>query len=79
MSKTITLRLEDEVYQLLRALAEQDNRPISNFIETAALRYVEESQMTDEFETEEIAGNRKLQASLKRGLRDARNKRGRFA
>ena len=32
MSKTVTLRLDDEVYQRFRTLAARDNRPLPNFI-----------------------------------------------
>ena len=79
MSKTVTLRLDDVVYKRLRTLAERDNRPLSNFIETAALRFVESEQFVDEFEMEEIRANKVLNASLKQGLLDAKAKRGRLA
>jgi predicted transcriptional regulator len=78
MSKTVTLRLDEAVYKRFRELAERDNRPLSNFIETAALRFIESEQFVDEFEMEEIRGNRSLNQSLKRGVADARAKRGRF-
>ena len=78
MSKTVTLRLDDDLYRRFRRLAERDNRPLSNFIETAALRYVEHEQFVDDFEMEEIRSNKALSESLKRGHRDARAKRGRF-
>jgi predicted transcriptional regulator len=61
MSKTVTLRLEDKVYRRFRGMATHDNRPLSNFIETAALRFVEEHEYVDEFEIEEIKGNASLQ------------------
>ncbi len=79
MSKTVTLRLDDTVYRRLRRLAEQDNRPISNFIETAALRFVESAQFVDEFEMNEIRENTSLNRSLNRGLKDAKARRGHFA
>ena len=41
MSKTITLRLSDENYKVYKKLADRDNRPISNFIETAVKRFIE--------------------------------------
>ncbi len=78
MSKTVTLRLDDEVYQMFRSMASQDNRPLSNFIETAALRFIEEHGCVDEFEMAEIKENTKLNRSLKSGLRDAKARRGRF-
>ena len=78
MSKTITLRLDDKVYQRFKGIATQDNRPISNFIETAALRFIEEHEYVDEFEMAEIKENASLNRSIKSGLRDVRSKRGRF-
>ena len=77
MSKTVTLRLSEDVYRCFRTLAERDNRPLSNFIETAALRYVEGEEYVDEFEMDEIRANRTLNNSIKRGLADAGAKRGR--
>ena len=78
MSKTVTLRLDDDVYKRFRGLAEDDNRPLSNFIETAVLRFIEEHEHIDEFEMAEIRGNSGLNRSIKSGLRDAKAKRGRF-
>jgi len=79
MSKTVTLRLDESVYQRFRVMAERDNRPLSNFIETAVLRYLEGEDYVDEFEMEEIRASRSLNASIKRGMADARARRGRFA
>ena len=78
MSRTVTLRLKDNVYNLLRRLAEQDNRTLSNFIETSTLRYIEEHEYADEYEMAEIRNNQELNKSLKRGMKDARLKKGRF-
>ena len=78
MAKTVTLRLNEEIYQLFRRLAEEDNRPLSNFIETATLRYIEEQEYVDEFEMEEIRNNKSLNASLKRALKDVSSRKGRF-
>ena len=76
MSKTVTLRLNDDTYAKFRAFAESDNRSLSNFIETSALRYISENEYIDEFEMAEINSNEELQASLKRALNDAKNKKG---
>lgn len=78
MSKTVTLRLGEPVYRLFRSIAERENRPISNFIETAVLRFVEEHEVVDEFEMAEIRGNRELNRSLKRAVSDAKHRRGSF-
>lgn len=78
MSKTVTLRLSDDVYQLFRQSAESDNRPLSNFIETATIRFIEQSEQVDDLEMAEIRGNASLNRSLDRGHADVRSKRGRF-
>jgi predicted transcriptional regulator len=78
MSKTVTLRLAEQTYERFRTLAQRENRPLSNFIETAASRYVETEQFVDEFEMAEIEANTDLNRSLKRGIKDARVGRGRF-
>ncbi len=78
MSKTVTLRLDDKVYRKFRDFAENDRRPLSNFIETAALRFVEEHEYIDEFEMAEIRDNASLNRSITAGLRDVKAKRGRF-
>ena len=79
MTKTITLRLNEERYLRFRQLAEEDNRPLSNFIETAVLRYIEDQGYVDEFEMTEIGENADLNESLERGLRDAEAGKGKFA
>ncbi len=78
MSRTVTLRLKDSVYQRIRTLAERDNRSLSNFIETATLRYLEQEEYVDEFEMLEIRQNQPLRESIGRGLEDAGEQRGRF-
>lgn len=78
MSKTVTLRLPEATYERFRALAKRENRPLSNFIETAATRYVDAEQFVDEFEMLEIEANTELNRSLKRGMKDAKAGRGRF-
>jgi len=79
MTKTITLRLNEERYLRFRQLAEDDNRPLSNFIETAVLRYIEDHGYADEFEMSEIRANEELNDSLLRGLKDAESGKGKFA
>lgn len=78
MPKTITLRVSDRVYDAFRGYAEADNRPISNLIETAALRHLEECSLATREEMAEILGNRRLVARLKAAAREAKRKRGRY-
>ncbi len=76
MSKTVTLRLNEDTYAKFKAFAKSDNRSLSNFIETSALRYISESEYIDEFEMAEIDNNKELQAGLKRAFKDAKNRKG---
>ncbi|NQV15123.1 CopG family transcriptional regulator [bacterium] len=78
MSKTVTLRLKEEIYIKFHKLAKLDNRPLSNFIETAALKYIDNSEYVDSFEMNEIEENIELNASIKRGLEDVKAEKGRF-
>ena len=42
--KTYSFRLEDELVEALRKLAEKENRKLSNMVETILKKYVEEHQ-----------------------------------
>jgi predicted transcriptional regulator len=75
---TVTLRLPENHYRLFRKLAEDENRSLSNFIETATIRHIEESEYADRFEMGEIKKNKALNVSIKKGHADAKLKRGRF-
>ncbi len=78
MSKTVTLGLNDNLYELFRFMAESDNRTLSNFIETPALRYIENHEYVDDYEMEEIRGNQQLNKSLKPALKDMKAQKGKF-
>ncbi len=78
MSKTVTLRLNENIYKLFRSMADSDNRTLSNFIETSALRYIEEHEYVDDYEMEEIRENQQLNRSLKRAIKDMKSQNGKF-
>ena len=78
MAKTITLRLDDDVYCELREAAEAERRPISNLIETAALARIREQQFVDDAEMAELRASEDLMERLKAGSEDARERRGRL-
>lgn len=78
MSKTITLRLDDEVYDKFSIAAKIDNRSISNLIQTLALRKLQEDSIMDDFEISEILSNKELLGSLKKGSEQAKERKGRF-
>ena len=76
MTKTITLRLDEDVYEELREAATAERRPLSNLIETAALARVREDQFVDDAEMAEILENDDLLRRLKAGSRQARKRTG---
>jgi hypothetical protein len=78
MSKTVTLRLSDKTYQTFVEAAIAENRPLSNFIETAAFAKIREQQFADDLEMAEILENQDLVKRLKKGSREARTRKGRF-
>lgn len=78
MPKTITIRLDDDIYKEFREAAEAERRPLSNLIETAALARIREQQFVDDVEMAEIHSSERLLESLKAGSEDARRGRGRF-
>ncbi len=78
MSKTITLRVADDVYETFSEAAAAEKRSMSNLIETAALDRIREQQFADEYEMAEILSNEALVKRLKQGSKDARARRGRF-
>ena len=76
MSKTVTVRLDDDVYEIFKKAAAGDRRSISNYIEYATLSYItNESTVSDE-EMDEILSDSKLVKSLEKGLQDV--KKGKY-
>jgi predicted transcriptional regulator len=75
MAKTITIRLDDDTYEILRRAADGERRSISNFIEYASLSYVTREVYASNGEMREILENESLVKSLKKGLDDVRKGR----
>ena len=78
MSRSLTLRLSDDVYQKFSQMAREENHSMANLVETLALQKLTEVIFTDTFETEEILANQALIKKLKRGHRQAELRKGRF-
>jgi len=77
MSKTVTLRIDDQVYQMIKLAAEGQRRNLSNFIEFATLQYLSSTAYVDDTEMNEILSDKQLVARLKNGLDDM--KRGDYS
>jgi len=78
MAKMVTMRIDEATLEKFNQFAKLENRSLSNFIETATLKYINEIELSDDFEMKDIFQNKKLLAKLKKGSKDAKNLRGRF-
>lgn len=78
MTKVITMRIDKSILEQFSAFAKLENRSLSNFIETATMKYINEIEFTDVFETKDILKDKQLISKLKKGSKDAKAKRGRF-
>jgi len=68
--KTLTIRVDDSVYQMIKRAAEGQKRNISNFIEFATLQYLSSSQYIDNDEMDDILQDDELVKNLKSGFED---------
>ena len=70
--KTLTLRVDEDTYELLKKAAEGQKRTLSNLVEYAAVSYVTSDMAASDQEMDEILQDSKLLASLRSGLKEAR-------
>jgi len=67
MAKTVTVRVDDEIYKIFKKAADGQRRTISNYIEYATLNYtINESVVDDEEMNEILAGS----IDIERGIED---------
>ncbi len=67
MAKTVTMRIDDDTYNLIKNAARGERRSISNFIEYATMAYLAEESFISENEMDEILTDKDLLLNLKRG------------
>lgn len=67
MAKTITVRIDDSVYEIFKRAADGQKRTISNYLEYATLNYTINESSVDDLEMEEILG---FEKDIKKGLSD---------
>jgi len=60
MAKTITLRIDDDTYNLIKKAASGERRSISNFIEYATMAFLTEESFISDTEMDEILKNEEL-------------------
>jgi uncharacterized protein (DUF1778 family) len=71
--KTVTMRVDDTMYQMIKTAADGQKRNISNFIEFATLQYLTSSQYIGEAEMSEILSDKELVKNLKIGFKEVAN------
>ncbi len=70
MAKTVTLRIDDDTYNLIKLAATGERRSISNFIEYATMAYLAEESFVTDNEMDEIMDNEKLLKNLVQGNKE---------
>ncbi|CUV66281.1 conserved hypothetical protein [Sulfurovum sp. enrichment culture clone C5] len=71
--KTVTMRVDDTIYQMIKLAADGQRRNISNFIEFATMQYLTSSQYVNDSEMNEILNDKELVKNLKLGLKEAKS------
>lgn len=69
--KTVTMRVDNDTYQMIKIAADGQRRNLSNFIEFATMQYLTSSQYVDDNEMNEILNDKELVKSLKSGFKEA--------
>jgi len=70
--KTVTMRVDDSTYDMIKLAADGQKRNLSNFIEFATMQYLTSSQFVDSAEMNEILEDEELVNNLMKGLEDFR-------
>lgn len=75
MSKTITLRLNDHIYKMLKTAAAGSRRTISNFLEYAALSFLSQETYISDHEMDEILNDEELLKDIMQSEKDIKNRK----
>jgi predicted transcriptional regulator len=75
MSKTITIRLDDDTYRMIKSAAEGQMRSISNFVEYATVLYLTQEAFASDEEMDQITADTDLVKTLKKASTGIRAKR----
>ena len=71
--KTVTMRIDDSVYQMIKIASDGQKRNISSFIEFATMQYLTSPQYIDDNEMKEILNNEQLADNLELGIKEVKN------
>ena len=70
MAKTITIRIDDDTYNMIKTAAEGERRSISNFIEYATITYLTEESFVSEKEMKDILEDEEILKALHKGKKE---------
>lgn len=73
MPKTITLRLDDKTYQMLKIAAKGSRRTISNFLEYAVLSFLSQATYISDQEMEVILNDKELLEDITQSEKDIKS------
>ncbi len=68
--KTVTMRVDDSIYDMIKLAADGQKRNLSNFIEFATIQYLTSSQFVENDEMADILNDKELVTNLMNGLDD---------
>ena len=71
--KTVTMRVDDSIYEMIKTAANGQRRNISNFIEFATLEYLSSSEYVSDEEMNEIKNDKQLINNLQKGIEESKN------
>jgi uncharacterized protein (DUF1778 family) len=74
--KTITIQVDETVYNLLKKAADGERRTISNFMENASLSYLTNEIYVSDNEMDQILNEPSLVKGLKKGIDEV--KKGKY-
>ena len=70
MAKTITIRIDDDTYNMIKTAAEGERRSISNYIEYATIAYLTEESFVSEKEMKDIIEDEEILKGLTQGEKE---------
>ena len=70
MAKTITMRVDDDTYNIIKSAADGERRSISNFIEYATIAFLAEESFVSDNEMEEILKDENLLKNIQQGRKE---------
>ncbi|MBT3274418.1 MAG: CopG family transcriptional regulator [Spirochaetales bacterium] len=73
MGKTVTIRIDDATYNLIKKAAAGQRRSISNFIEYATMAYLTDDSFVSDEEMDEILGSEKLLKTFQSAEKDIKS------